>query len=60
MKPYNIYIGAICPGPPSTNFANRANVGNDKMFAKSHSSTPEHIAKDAIKMLKKKKPVKSG
>ena len=58
MKPYNIYIGCICPGPTSTNFANRANVGNEKMFAKNHASSPSRIAKDAIKMMKKKKPIK--
>lgn len=71
MKKYNIYVGALCPGIINTNIIRDSKIIlNDEQgisqkqkfvdFYEKFGATPERVAKDAMKALRKGTPAKTS
>src|SRR3546814_3232127 len=50
MKPHNIRVTALCPGPTRTEFADIANVNDSNLFHR-FASPPERVVRDGLKAL---------
>src|SRR3546814_15063522 len=50
MKPHNIRVTALCPGPTRTEFADIANVNDSNLFHR-FASPPERVARDGLNAL---------
>src|SRR3546814_18175779 len=50
MKPHNIRVTALCPGPTRNEFADIANVNDSKLYHR-FARTPERVVRDGLKAL---------
>lgn len=57
VKKKGIRVLTLCPGTTKTNFENKANLDNSKLFKTLKPKTPESLAKYAYKKIKRGKSV---
>ncbi len=57
LKPYNVSVTAICPGPTRTNFEKRAKMEKSYMFRKLKVDNPRFVAEKAYKAIVNNKVV---
>ena len=50
VKPHNVRVTALCPGPTRTEFADVADMSDSRLFAR-FASTPERVVRDGLKAL---------
>lgn len=51
LKPYNITVTAICPGPTASNFKQTANLGNSRLMKKRKLPSAKMVAEFAYKAM---------
>ena len=57
LKGTGVTVTALCPGPTKTNFSNKANMQNSKLFNDKKLSSSEEVAKYGYEAMKKGKTV---
>ena len=57
LKGTGVTVTALCPGPTKTNFSNKANMQNTKLFNDKKLSSSEEVAKCGYEAMKKSKTV---